>query len=210
MSTTGTRQGTGLGVHVIYPHLRSHDIDRVRKYLEAIGEVWHACVDVAGGSSRDHVPLARSDPDEMRIPTQPSLRLLVDRLTIGSPMDITFAVGGAAGTTTLAFFVVRLFAQALRDPTKIGSWLPLVLAGWHEGMSEAERQRAKRQRRIRPRKRALNVKPEAKLAQAADQLVTLALLAQQVTVIGTALPESDLKGTDELPGRHAEGTDDSE
>lgn len=207
MTTAGTRRVTGLGVHVIYPQLQSYDIDHVRKYLGAISAVWDACVDVAGADARVRVPSARGLPDDVEVPTQRTLQLWIDRLTIGSPMDITFAVGGVAGSTMMALFVARLFVQALREPTKIGSWLPLILAGWHQGMVEAEKQKSKR--RTRKRRMTPDSPESQELVNASAQLIKLGLLTQQVTLIGDVRPNSVLP-PGELPDPRSKDTETSD
>jgi hypothetical protein len=53
-----------------------------------------------------------------------------------------FATGGGMATV---WYIVRLLVKAGRDPTRLGAWLPRVVAGWHIGMTEKERARLEHQ-----------------------------------------------------------------
>jgi hypothetical protein len=39
------------------------------------------------------------------------------------------------------WYIVRLLVKAGRDPTRLGAWLPRVLAGWYIGLTEWEEAR---------------------------------------------------------------------
>jgi hypothetical protein len=39
------------------------------------------------------------------------------------------------------WYVVRVLVKAGRDPTRLGAWLPRLLASWHIGMTELEKAR---------------------------------------------------------------------
>jgi hypothetical protein len=128
-----------------------------------------------------------------------SLELLVDRLTIGSPMDITLAVGGATGAGSMALFGVQLFARALRQPGLIGGWLPSVLTGWHKEMYEVEKQKAKRNRR--KRQEWLESDEVAELVKATKRLETLGLQPSRIAILGLSEAEEESKRIGEIPGQ---------
>jgi hypothetical protein len=68
--------------------------------------------------------------------------LIVEYLHLNSPLEITLAAAGSAGLTLYALY---LLSAVLRDPERIGSWLPRLTAGWHKGWREAEKERRLRQ-----------------------------------------------------------------
>jgi hypothetical protein len=129
VTTAKTRQEAELGIHAVYPVI-GIDIHEIRGYFAAFASLWDACERVI----RTHYlhlgdkvtvkvhgdVIARS----LEVGTEP--RLSVRRLTIGSPMVITFAVDGGAGAA--AVFVTYLFARVLRNPKRVGAWIPEVVA----------------------------------------------------------------------------------
>jgi hypothetical protein len=52
------------------------------------------------------------------------------------------AFAGGSGLAAV-IYVVRVLVKAGRDPTRLGAWLPRLLAGWHIGMADAENARLK-------------------------------------------------------------------
>jgi hypothetical protein len=193
VTTTATDRATGISVYVLYPHLY-YDIDRMRAYFAAIAAVWRSSEGVTYYlSTGERLPTVRvpdtrrsyDDPD----PRPEQLTLRVHRLTINSPMEITFAVEG--GAVAIATYTTYLFARVLRSPEQIGSWLPRLAAGWHQGMRQAEIQKEARKipqqnagddDNTLPIPEQLPWSPE--LAKAARQLVLLKMKAEAVTTIG--------------------------
>jgi hypothetical protein len=47
----------------------------------------------------------------------------------------------AGGSGAAVWYIVRLLVGASRDPTRLGAWLPRVLAGWYIGLTEWEKAR---------------------------------------------------------------------
>ena len=63
-------------------------------------------------------------------------RLKVERIQLNSPLDITLALE-TAGSTGVIVYAMYLLGAVLRDPERIGGWLPRLAAGWHKGRLEA-------------------------------------------------------------------------
>jgi hypothetical protein len=123
-------------------------------------------------------------------------------------MTITFAIEG--GVTVLAVYTTHLFARVLRDPRRVGAWLPQLVAGWHEAWQEAEKQKALRGVLRRGRKTlestdatdATDADVEVQVVQqhpavrdlieASSQLVSLNMQADEVLTIGTDKTDEDL------------------
>jgi hypothetical protein len=103
VTNTETHQGTGLGVHVVYSTL-SYDVGRMAAYFSAFATIWQACSQlvhrVRYGDATVVIIGSPETGTEMAGPTD-SPRLRVHRLSIQSPMEITFAVDG--GRSALPF-----------------------------------------------------------------------------------------------------------
>jgi hypothetical protein len=56
-------------------------------------------------------------------------------------MESVLAGALAGGSGTAVWCIVRLLVKASRDPTRLGAWLPRVLAGWYIGLTEWEEAR---------------------------------------------------------------------
>jgi hypothetical protein len=72
--------------------------------------------------------------------------LIVKYLHLNSPLEITLAAAGSTGVTIYALY---LLSAVLRDPERIGSWLPRLTAGWHNGWREAETARLSRRNELK-------------------------------------------------------------
>jgi hypothetical protein len=59
-------------------------------------------------------------------------------------MEVTFAVLQGGGVAGIVAYSIHLLVHLMRDPDRVGAWLPRLVAGWHRGMTEAERARQKR------------------------------------------------------------------
>jgi hypothetical protein len=137
-------------------------------------------------------------PLEFRIPASlaegtrrylPSLT--VSRLRVESPMDLTLAVIQGGGTTAVVAYSVHLLVHVMRDPQRVGGWLPRLVAGWHKGMTDAEQARQDHVEAERERKE------HQAIAAASKQLVTAAealreLPATQVTALAAGEPSDEI------------------
>lgn len=197
MTRTETDQGTGLGVHVVYSTL-SYDVDRMADYFSAFAAIWQACSElvhrVRYGDATVVIIGSPQTDTKMAGPTD-SPRLRVHRLSIQSPMVITFAVD-SAGLATVSVYATRLFAKVLRNPEQIGAWLPRVLSAWHREMREADKQRAKRDPKpLRSRPASPNPQMD-EVITASRRLLELDMRAREVTTVGTEDLPDDLTESD--------------
>jgi hypothetical protein len=76
---------------------------------------------------------------------RPLPQLKVERIQLNSPLDITLALE-AAGGTGVTVYAMYLLSAVLRDPERIGGWLPRLAAGWHKGRLEASEARLQARR----------------------------------------------------------------
>ena len=108
-------------------------------------------------------------------------------MSIGSPMEITFAIDGGVGLS--GPYATYLFARILRDPKRVGAWLPEVVASWHEAMRKADDKKAARQlaAQLADVRAAVNLSKE---------LVKLRLEAEEVRTIGVGDLPDDLTHLD--------------
>ena len=116
----------------------------------------------------------------------------ISRLRIESPMELAVAVVQTGGPTALAIYAVHLLVPVMRDPERVGAWLPRLLVGLRNGMTEAERAgmdladaRAERRRNQRA------------IDDAADSLLIAAkklkeLPADEATAIGAGETPDDI------------------
>jgi hypothetical protein len=179
---------------VVYSTL-SYDVGRMAAYFSAFATIWQACSQlvhrVRYGDATVVIIGSPETGTEMAGPTD-SPRLRVHRLSIQSPMEITFAVDG--GLTVVALYATLLFARVLRHPENIGAWLPRVITAWHREMREADKQREKR--RVEPiRKDQLDPEME-ELIEATTCLLELGTTTREVRAIGTDTPPDDLAKPD--------------
>jgi hypothetical protein len=62
-------------------------------------------------------------------------QLTFERIKLDSPLEITVA---AAGSTGVVIYALHLLCAFLRDPERIGGWLPRLVTGWHKARRDAE------------------------------------------------------------------------
>jgi hypothetical protein len=136
MTLTDTRPETTLiGLHALYPDA-SYGLSRLGVYLRTFDDAWRMCNWLAlyrftgRGDFGLGPPLSKAEIDQA-----PRTSLAIARLQIESPMDL--AVVAQGGVTLVAAYSVHLLAQVLRHPDQIGTWLPRLVASWHDGWREA-------------------------------------------------------------------------
>jgi hypothetical protein len=110
--------------------------------------------------------------------------LTIARLRLESPLDVNVAIE-AVGQTGAIAYGVYLLVHALKDPRRIGAWLPRLIASWHEG--QTERMEAKLTR----------LEQERTLDDAAAQLVRsqyglVDMTPVEITAEGAGDPPDDL------------------
>lgn len=185
MTTTKTRRGAEVQIHAVYLRL-AYDVELMQSYFAAIDLAWRSTLALAYYLVYGRLALGvepRMGDHDMLVPEQRASRLYIQRLSIRSPMEITFAIEGSvvAGTAYAAY----LFARVLRSPESIGAWLPRLLAGWHQGMREAEDQKVQRtQRRRQRRDSPPDVSEFRGLIRAGDSLALLDMRAEEVAISG--------------------------
>jgi hypothetical protein len=62
-------------------------------------------------------------------------QLTFERINLDSPLEITVA---AAGSTGVVIYALHLLCAFLRDPERIGGWLPRLVTSWHKARRDAE------------------------------------------------------------------------
>jgi hypothetical protein len=143
---TGLRLRVGL--RALYTH-DSYPVDRLGRYFDGLSSSWEACLDVAkvawlieNPPEKDFRILNITDPGSARPASRPS-PLQIERLSIGSPMDVTLLLQGG-GASALTIYSLHLMVKVVRDPRRLGAWVPRLLSGWHQGMREVHVAKDKR------------------------------------------------------------------
>lgn len=70
---------------------------------------------------------------ELTVLTMPQLTF--ERITLDSALEITVVT---AKSTEVVIYAVHLLCAFLRDPERIGGWLPRLATGWHKARRDAE------------------------------------------------------------------------
>ena len=112
-----------------------------------------------------------------------------------------FAVEG--GLVALTVYATFLTARVLRDPERIGAWLPRLVAGWHQGMREAEKRKLERcslDEDINEwNERDALQRPEVReLIKTSSRLSELHMHPDEVSVIGVHEFPEDIAAVDDL------------
>jgi hypothetical protein len=117
--------------------------------------------------------------------------LAISRLRIESPMELAVAVVQTGGPTALAVYSVHLLVHVIRDPERIGAWLPRLVAGWHMGKAEAERARLDYAESLAELKKQRAIEDASgRLIAAAEKIKELP--AAEVTAIGAGDTPDDI------------------
>ena len=143
-------------IHAAWPHLLvlatlcTHEDEdpeaRVAKILRLLEEPtiyfardpdwqhWYRALDPAHGEpppvEETIGDLAERELTVLRVP-----QLTFERIKLDSPLEITVA---AAGSTGVVIYALHLLCAFLRDPERIGGWLPRLVTGWHKARRDAE------------------------------------------------------------------------
>jgi hypothetical protein len=206
-----TRRGMGVSIRAVYPHL-SYEIYLMSRYFRTFASLWNSCLALidyrygvpfpgrdpfTGRGVEPHPESSESSESSMWIPSQKGVRFVVHQMSIGSPMEITFVVEG--GALVIGAYSAYLFARVLRSPESIGSWLPRLVAGWHQGWREAESEESARLN-ARGREGPTDqlpipeqVREVQRLMNLSRELLELHMKAEQVIAVG--LPD-DLAASD--------------
>jgi hypothetical protein len=122
---------------------------------------------------------------------QPLEKLEIFHLRIESPMEVTLAVVQGGGVMAAVAYSVHLLVHVMRDPERVGGWLPRVVAGWHKGMTDVEQARQDHAEAETERKRRRAVdNPSERLIAAAENLKELP--ADEATAIGAGETPDDI------------------
>jgi hypothetical protein len=143
-------------IHGSWPHLlvlaalRTHEDEdpeaRVAKILRLLEEPtiyfardrdwqqWYRALDPVHG---EPPPIEETIGDlaERELTVLRAPRLTFERIKLDSPLEIAVA---AAGSTGVVIYALHLLCAFLRDPERIGGWLPCLVTGWHKARRDAE------------------------------------------------------------------------
>lgn len=144
MSTT-IIEGTEHSISVMYPDV-TYFVGGLGSYFVQIGLAWRLCMDLSSGryEMTSNFSLGGS-ARRSSWSLEESQQLRFARIQLNSPLDITLAIE-AAGGTGITIYALHLLSAVLRDPERIGGWLPRLAAGWHNARREAELARLERKR----------------------------------------------------------------
>jgi hypothetical protein len=120
-----------------------------------------------------------------------SISLTVSQLSIESPMELTLAVVHGTGVSALVAYGVHLLVHVMRDPERVGAWLPRLVAGWHKGMAEVEHARLNHREAEAERKRRRAIEDASDRLMAAVEKIK-DLPAAQATAIGAGDTPDDI------------------
>jgi hypothetical protein len=126
VSTTTLTERARASVHVVYPDA-TYDLGNLGAYFMTVDELWSTVFVLAD------LRTALRPTDAARYLADG--RLAFERIKLNSPLEITLA---AAGSTGVIVYALHLLRAVLRDPERIGAWLPRLAVGWHRARREAE------------------------------------------------------------------------
>jgi hypothetical protein len=95
---------------------------------------WHRALDPVHGEPPP-VDETIGDLAERELTVLRAPQLIFERIQLDSPLEITVA---AAGSTGVVIYALHLLCAFLRDPERIGGWLPRLVTGWHKARRDAE------------------------------------------------------------------------
>jgi hypothetical protein len=143
-------------IHAAWPHLlvlailRAHEDEdpeaRVAKILRLLEEPtiyfardrdwqhWYRALDPVHGEPPP-VEETIGDLAERELTVLRAPELTFERIKLNSPLEITVAADGSTG---VVIYALHLLCALLRDPERIGGWLPRLVTGWHKARRDAE------------------------------------------------------------------------
>jgi hypothetical protein len=143
-------------IHAAWPHLLvlaalgTHEDEdpeaRVAKILRLLEEPtiyfardldwqqWYGALDPVHGEPPP-VDETIGDLAERELTVLRAPQLIFERIRLDSPLEITVA---AAGSTGVISHALHLLCAFLRNPERIGGWLPRLTTGWQEARRDAE------------------------------------------------------------------------
>jgi hypothetical protein len=130
-------------IHLVGPD-RVYELQVLTSILHDLGYIWGSCARLALARLKTIRDLTPAEVQiESQLHAQASLHnLAVQRLTIASPMDLVLApeflatMGGVGGIG----YALHLMAKVLRDPHRLGGWLPGLVSSWYAGRAEVAKQ----------------------------------------------------------------------
>jgi hypothetical protein len=84
----------------------------------------------------EQLQISRYQLERLR-PDKSSSSLQISGLRLNSPLDISLAVQG--GALTIVVYGMHILVHVMKDPERVGAWLPRVVKGFRIGMQEATR-----------------------------------------------------------------------
>jgi hypothetical protein len=155
------------------------------------GPTWHILQDLAIEMSFHFESRPKPSKEEL----SGTLLLEISRLRIESPMELTVAlvqaIAQGSGVAAAGIYAVHLLAKVMRDPERVGAWLPRLRAGWYKGMAEMEEAHQEHEDAERGRTQ------RAAISNASDQLVAAAetlkeLPTTEVTATSAGEPPEEI------------------
>jgi hypothetical protein len=77
---------------------------------------------------RRHYPTSMKELAQLELRVMRSPELTFERIQLNSPLDLALAVQ-AAGGAGIVIYALHLLSAVLRDPERVGGWLPRLRAG---------------------------------------------------------------------------------
>jgi hypothetical protein len=200
MTATDTLQETTLmGLHAVYPD-RHYGISTLGEYFPRFDDMWWACNGVAlyrfiGEQRSTRLINLTYFEKSLLGPLQ------ITRLRIDSPMDL--AVVAQGGLAVVTAYSIHLFVRVLRDPERVGAWLPRLVAGWHKGWGEAANAKKARNfggaddARVWAEIDAKGNERIRALIKTNGRLVSTGLKPETVTALGAGEPPEELAEIDQ-------------
>ncbi len=129
-------------IHAAWPHLlvlaalRTHQDEEPTIYFarDRDWQLWYRAVDPVHGEPPP-IDETIGDLAERELTVLGAPQLTFERIKLDSPLEITVA---AAKSTGLVIYTLHLLCAFLRDPERIGGWLPRLVTGWHKARRDAE------------------------------------------------------------------------
>jgi hypothetical protein len=147
--TTTITGRTSNAIHLTYPD-KIYEVGQLGQYFTSVDEAWRLIARLAilgpnntGGETWGR-RLEQAEVEGFMVDSEiESPRLMFERIRLSSPLEISLAIE-AVGGTGITIYALHLLSAVLRDPERIGGWLPRLAAGWHRARKDAELARQER------------------------------------------------------------------